>query len=204
MNGGLGCRPAFSITPSTSPGVHVRRDIAALMERREELLNDHDPFLTDDGVDLLWLKPWDGTKPEALSGRLDPFYIEICRRIRLCSNPNDGMHAIRATSKAARINSKSLKGITGDPWTPINRKDNKSLTLSRAGFSYRRTSEYLSTEWKQPVLLKPTALEDSEPGPMMLVARGMVRGQGKTEGYHERIIPLQREGAPRVWQYRRH
>ena len=190
MNGGLGCRPAFSITPSTSPGVHMRRDIAALMERREELLNDYDPFLIDDGTDLLWLKPWDGTKPEALSGSLDPFYIEICRRIRLCSSPNDGMHAIRATSKAARINSNSLRGITGDPWTPINRKDNKSLTLSGAGFAYRRTAEYLSIEWKRPVLLMPTALEDREPGPMMLVARGMVRGQGKTEGYHERIIPL--------------
>ena len=190
MNGGLGCRPAFSITPSISPGVHVRRDIVALMEHREDLLNDHDPFLTDDGMDLLWLKPWDGTKPEALSGRLDPFYIEICRRIRLCSIRNGRMHAIRATSKAARINSKSLRGITGDPWTPINRKDTKSLTLSGAGFTYRRTAEYLSTEWNQPVLLKTTALEDSEPRPMMLVARGMVRGRGKTEGYHERIIPL--------------
>ena len=27
MNGGLGCRPAISITPSTRPGAHLRRDI---------------------------------------------------------------------------------------------------------------------------------------------------------------------------------
>ena len=31
---------------------------------------------------------------------------------------------------------------------------------------------------------------------MLLVARGMVRGQGKTEGYHERIIPFREEVAP--------
>ena len=28
---------------------------------------------------------------------------------------------------------------------------------------------------------------------MRLVARGMVRGQGKTEGYHEREIPIRRK-----------
>ena len=31
-----------------------------------------------------------------------------------------------------------------------------------------------------------------------LVARGMVRGEGKTEGYHERIVPL-REKAKQVF-----
>ena len=190
MNSGFSSRPAFSITPSISPGAHVRRDIVALIEYRDDLLNEYDPFLTADGMNLLWLKPWDGTKPEALSGRLDPFYIEICRRIRLRLDHNGQMYAIRATSKAARINSKSLNGIAGDPWTPISMKDSKSLTLSGAGFNYRRTAELLSPEWKQPVLLKPTALEESEPRTMMLVARGIVRGQGKTEGYHERIVPL--------------
>ena len=190
MNGGLGCRPAFSLTPSTSPGAHARRDIIVLLERRETLLHENDPFLTDDGMDLLWLKPWDGTKPESLSGRLDPFYIEICRRIRLCINRNREMYAIRTTSKAARINSRALKGRTGDPWAPINKKEQKSLTLSGTGFAYRRTAEYLTADWSQPVLFKPTDAEINEHKPMVLVARGMVRGQGKTEGYHERIVPL--------------
>ena len=187
MNGGLGCRPAFSLTPSSRTGVHAHRDIRALLNSRERLLDEHDPFLTEAGIDLLWLRQWDGARPEMITAGLDPFYIEICRRIRLMASADRNIFAVRATSKAARINSRALKGVTGDPWTPISSKDAKSLTLSQAGFRYRRTAEYLSTDWKQPVLFEPL---DSENGAMTLVARGMVRGQGKTEGYHERTVEL--------------
>ena len=190
MNGGLGCRPAFSLTPSARPGIHLRRDIVALLDRRETLL-DMD-ITRDGGIALLWTLPWDGAKVEALMLRdVDPFYIEICRRIRLCAGPGGRLLAIRATSKAARIDAKALKGVTGDPWTPINTKDGKSLTLAAGGFTYRRTADYMeSSDWQPPPLFRPTDAERSPPKPMMLVARGMVRGQGKTEGYHERIIPL--------------
>ena len=116
MNGGLGCRPAFSLTPSSRPGIHVRRDIQALLKHRERLLDEHDLFLSNTGFDLLWLRQWDGTKPEVITAGLDPFYIEICRRIRLMIAPNGSPFAVRATSKAARINSRALKGVTGDPW----------------------------------------------------------------------------------------
>ena len=200
MNGGLGCRPAFSLTPSARPGIHARRDIQALLKHRDRLLDEHDPFLSDVGLDLLWLRQWDGTRPEMITVGFDPFYIEICRRLRLVVTADGALFAIRATSKAARINSKALKGITGDPWTPTNQKDQKSLTLSALGFRYRRTAEYLSAEWKQPVLFEPL---DSEKGALTLVARGMVRGQGKTEGYHERTIELRPKavgafGSPRA------
>lgn len=188
MNGGLGCRPAFTLTPSVRPGRHVHRDIGALLEQRESIL---DLDLTrDGGVQLLWAKPWDGTKAEACSlSDLDPFYIEVCRRIRLQADPSRKVSALRATSKAARIEAKALKGITGDPWTPINKKESKSLTLAAGGFPYKRTVDYLTPgDWDRPPLFKPTAAERRSPQDMLLVARGMVRGQGKTEGYHERVI----------------
>ena len=190
MNGGLGCRPAFSLTPSARPGIHLRRDLVALLERRETLLDME--ITRDGGIALLWTLPWDGAKVEALVLEdLDPFYIEICRRMRLCAVPGGRLLAIRANSKAARIDSKALKGITGDPWAPINVKESKSLTLAAGGFTYRRTADYLaSSDWQWPPLFRPTDAECSPPKPMKLVARGMVRGQGKTEGYHERIIPL--------------
>ena len=187
MNGGLGCRPAFSLTPSARPGIHADRDIRALLNSRGKLLDAHDLYLTEVGIDLLWLRQWDGTRPEMITAGLDPFYIEICRRIRLMVSHDRDLFAVRATSKAARINSRALKGVTGDPWTPVSSKDVKSLTLSQAGFRYRRTAEYLSTDWNQPVLFEPL---ESENGTLTLVARGMVRGQGKTEGYHERTIEL--------------
>ena len=190
MNGGLGCRPAFSITPTTRPGIHFRRDVSALMECRDRLLDDYP--LRDGGARLLWTHSWDGTKVESFALRdLDPFYIEICRRIRMRAVRGDSLHAIRATSKSARIDSKALNGRTGDPWTPINGKEGKSLTLAGGGFTYKRTADYLTPgDWQPPLLSKPTAAESASPKDMQLVARGVVRGQGKTEGYHERIIPL--------------
>ncbi|MDE2992715.1 MAG: type I-E CRISPR-associated protein Cse1/CasA, partial [Chloroflexota bacterium] len=206
MNGGLGCRPAFTLAPAVRPeihtvrpGIHVRRDLGALLECREELLNEYPMYPRDGGVQLLWTKPWDGTKVEAFSPKdLDLFYIEACRRIRLQADRGGTVSALRATSKAARIEAKALKGVTGDPWTPINTKESKSLTLPGGGFTYKKTVDYLfGKDWEVPPLFKPTAAEESSPQDMLLVARGMVRGQGKTEGYHERIVPF-KEKAFRV------
>ena len=190
MNGGLGCRPAFSITPSTRPGAHVRRDIEALLECRERLLDEYP--MRDDGVALLWSVPWDGAKGQVLQfSELEPFYIEVCRRVRMQADIRGRLRAIRATSKGARIESKALKGMTGDPWTPINAKEGKSLTLAGGGFTYKRVTDYLRPgDWQLPPLFRPTSAESRSPRAMQLVARGMVRGQGKTEGYHERIIPM--------------
>ena len=189
MNGGLGCRPAFTITPSIRPGAHIRRDIIVLLERRNELMDDY-PF-TDEGPELIWTLPWDGARSEALIlNQLGPFYIEACRRIRLVDDGRVITHAVRATSKAPRIEARALKGVVGDPWTPTS-KDGKSLTLSVGGFTYRRTADYINTaKWEWSPLFEPTDTEIRSPDPLTLVARGMVRGQGKTEGYHERHIPI--------------
>ena len=189
MNGGLGSRPAFTLTPSERAGTHVRRDITTLLEYRPTLLREFP--MTDGGVSLLWTVPWDGMAAESLPvNRLDPFYIEVCRRIRLRVYADSTLYGIRTSSKAARIEGKDIKGRTGDPWVPINRKrDDLPLTLAAGGFTYKRVTEYL-TEWGLPPLLRPTQAEQNSSDMTQLVARAMVRGQGKTEGYHERIIPL--------------
>lgn len=190
MNGGLGSRAAFSLTPSTRPGLHLQRDLKGLSERYESLLADYS--MSDFGFALLWTLPWDGTKSEALlPDRLHPYYIEICRRIRLRVSAGRAMYGLRTSSKAARVEAKSLNGITGDPWMPINRKESKALTLASGGFTYRRVTEYLtSANWEQPALLQPVRSERETSEPALLLARALVRGQGKTEGYYERVIPI--------------
>ena len=185
MNGGLGSRPAFSLTPSTRPGAHARRDIIALLTENRKLLSDSKPG-------LLWTMPWDGTAAEALTlDRLTPLYIEICRRVRLLTDAEGHLYAIRTSSKAARISAKASNGVTQDPWTPIDLRDkkgNKALTLPFGGFTYRRVVDYLDeTKFTLPALAEPTAADQDK---MQLVARAMVRGQGKTEGHYERIIPI--------------
>ena len=185
MNGGMSSRPAFSITPDPRPGIHVKRDITVLMERRR---------MMQDGHCLLWVLPWDGTAVEALTlDALDPYYLEVCRRIRLRLDDAGELGVVRASSRAARIEAKAVKGMTGDPWTLIDVKEGKSLTLAGGGFTYRRTVDYLlSADWQEPALLRPTDAEVHSSNTMMLVARGMVRGQGKTEGYYERIVPIRK------------
>ncbi len=190
MNGSHSNRPAFSITPSARTGPHISRDIIALQGQRESLVRDY--LLSNHGETLLWTLPWDGMASEALNlSRLDPFYIEICRLLRLYQSDNGRLYAQRATAKSNRINAKSLNGKTGDPWTPIDRKENKSLTLAKGGFTYGRVSDYLtSADWEWPPLLNQTVDEQHSSETTQLVSRAMVRGQGKTEGYYERIIPL--------------
>lgn len=192
MNGGLGSRPAFSLAPSAdSLGAHVRRDIVALLEYRPEMLSVYP--MKEGGAGLLWTIPWDGTEAEALlSDRLDPLYIEVCRRVRLRTIENGRLGAIRTSSKAARIEGRSIKGRTGDPWTPVNEsREGLPLTLVGGGFTYKRVTDYMmSADWTPPPLLRPTGPEQHSREPMRLVARALVRGQGKTEGYHERSIPI--------------
>lgn len=182
MNGGLGSRPAFSLAPPGGPGAHVKRDIGALLSDYPEAAGTHE---------LLWLLPWDGASAQRLlPTELAPLYIEVCRRIRLRRDEAGNIHAIRTSSKAARIEGKDIKGRTGDPWTPHNpNRDGLPLTLAGGGFNYKRVKEYLA-DWNSPDLLKPTVDEHQSDKTMQLVARGMVRGQGKTEGYFERVIPI--------------
>ena len=191
MNGGLGNRPGFSLAPSERVGAHVRRDMTALASG---FIPKGAP--SDAGATLLWTRAWDGGKAEALMiDQLNPLCIEVCRRVRLRrSEDGEGLRAIRATSKGARIGAKAIKGVTGDPWTPVDRKNGKALTLGAGGFNYKRVAQYLTgDDWELPELCKATESERGSAGTMRLVARAMVRGQGKTEGYYERVIPVRKK-----------
>ncbi len=59
MNGGFANRPGFSISPPGGVGAHVMRDIRRLIAIRDDVLQKND-FFDEDGLALVWLKPWDG------------------------------------------------------------------------------------------------------------------------------------------------
>ena len=80
-------------------------------------------------------------------------------------------------------------GIIGmdSPIYKINEQEN-AVTISGNGFGFREVSRYLDRDrYQLPELAKP---QTSDGDTVYLVARTLVRGQGKTEGYHEREIPL--------------
>lgn len=191
MPSGYGNRSAFSITPSAAPGKHIRRDIVALLRNRQIIL-DGCP-VTEGGIGLVWILPWDGARSEALLiSQMEPFYIEVCRRIRL-RETNGRLNAIRSNSLSRRI--ADIKGLTGDPWAPVgkaaNQRDTPPAFLGSRKFGYERIVDGLfSPDWTAPPLLALSSDDRTSGGKMELVARGMVRGEGGTAGYHERVIPL--------------
>jgi len=190
MNGGFASRSAVGLAPAGGPGLHVSRDIGRLLALRSKIAASGQNAIAG-GIGLVWLHPWDGTdaiKPASL----DPFYIEIARRIRLVAG--EGIISARAgSSKCARIQP-TPGGITGDPWAPLKQDKEgikKVFTLDSGGFSYRRMVDLMFGDDFTPSPLQEIAETDPAEG-LVIIARGLVRGQGKTEGYHERIVPLSR------------
>lgn len=190
MNGGFANRAALSVAPPGGPGAHLRRDVRRLvaMKGRTPLSNI---CAERDGLALVWLSPWDGTASLPAS-TLDPLYIEVCRRVRL--QTEGALITARVDgSKAARI-TPIPGGVTGDPWAPVRQdKDGlKVLTVDARGFSYKPLVDLLFPRDGQRAPLQVEVADDATDG-LILIARALVRGQGKTEGYHERWVPLSRK-----------
>ena len=188
MNGGFSSRPAFGVSPPGGVGIRWKRDVAALLAARNSLVEDYG-LSADGGIALLWLPAWDGTKSLAFVA-LDPFYLEICRRIRLTTNTNGQIIANGTGTKTARIDAAARKGLTGDAWIPV--EEDKALTLSADGFNYSLAAELAWGTKYRKTLTQALRPEDGHSG-IALLAQGVVRGQGKTEGYHERRIPLSKK-----------
>ena len=189
MNSGYGNRPAVSIAPTAEDGslrlgACMLHDMQVLLDNRGAI---QEVGLVDGGITLMWLHTWDGKKTESIGFlELDPYYMEICRRIRFV---NDGrLHALRATSESARVKVPSnFTGRVGDAWTPYNKKLSKSLTVSGSGFTHRLIVDMLGEDWEMPIMVSKASA--SSPA-SALVMRAMARGMGVTEKYHERILPL--------------
>jgi CRISPR system Cascade subunit CasA len=193
MNGGYGSRPFLGVAPEGGAGAHFRRDLRILLHPSNRLSSIH--WAVRREIRLVWLEPWDG-KQQIQVDELHPLFIEICRRVRLAVNRDGRIFALLANSEAARIAAKELKGVTDDPWAPVEvGSETKLLSLTAEGFSWRRMRELLfsGTElgskrvFKRPLF----AIVQQDDGPSLeIVAAGLARGQGKTEGFHQRRIPV--------------
>ena len=185
MNGGFSSRPCLGLVPADGkPGSQLKSDVLRMLSGRTSLLEDFAPyFQAQDGLALLWLEPWDG-KTSLDMRSLDPHFIEVCRRVRLC-NHDGRLEAKTIATRVPRIEAKAAKGNLGDFWTPIEAKEGKALSLSASGFNYKRLSELLFDRrtYDPPAAMKP---DPGLGGRWRVMARGVASGQGKTEGYHER------------------
>lgn len=183
MNGGFSSRPCVAYAPDYSEALRFQRDLRALLDSRDSLIEDFG-FGQRGDLGLVWCKAWDG-KGSLAFDELDPFFIEVCRRIRLTLDKDGKVLAHRGSSKAARIDSKAANGNTGDAWNLVARKDGKALTMPEAGFSYDRVQDFIFGNW-HPGAAGETRSKDDR----LFLGQVLVRGQGKTGGYHERWVPI--------------
>ena len=186
MNGGFSARPCLGLAPSEGgAGAHLFHDVRRMLAGRGDLMAHYpDYYRPQNGRELLWLEPWDGTGSADLRD-LDPYFIEICRRVRLRED-GGAMTAWTAPSKGPRVTAKAAKGAIGDFWAPINIKEGKALSVSAAGFPYNRLVDLV---FDHTTYCLPPAMDvggASVRGPWQLIARSVAGGQGKTDGYHER------------------
>ena len=191
MNGGSSSRPMLGLVPvhdrtnTLNPSMWWRRDVERLLFERRA--GNGSEFGCEGGPALLWcLDSPEGSQLDLRT--LDPWFIEVCRRVRLV-RAEQGLSAVKTVSTAARIDAKVYRGYVGDPWAPVHINDRKSLTLGGRDFDYRRLADLLfKGEWKVPLLATLGANETATDS--VLVAEALSRGNSKTEGFKSRIVPV--------------
>ena len=193
MNGGFSSRVLVDRRPSPRWGQRVVRAIRMMLARREDVLEsvDDQVYRSGGGLALTWLRSWDTDEMLSLS-ELDPYFIEVCRRVRLTEAGHGSLEARVRPAAKPRTDAKAFFGHVGDPWIPLDlRKDPPTaLTVGGGGFDYRLVQRILFRhgESQKPFALGALPGESGRDSEIHFAA--LVRGQGKTEGFHERVISL--------------
>ena len=195
MNGGHSSRVLVDRRPNRRWGPRFVRALRMLLATRERVLRDvgDDVYRSTGGLALTWLPTWDEDTPLSMT-ELDPFFIEVCRRVRLTTAADGRIAALTRPANKPRVGAQALKGRLGDPWVPINRgkADPCALTVSANGFDYRLAQRIMLDDRAFVRPLSLTWLPGEKAQDSEIHMSVLVRGQGKTEGLHERIIPLPR------------
>jgi CRISPR system Cascade subunit CasA len=188
MNSGAGSRPGVGVARRGAWGQRWQSDVRALLRTRAKVADDYG-LANDGGRCLTWLVPWDESTSIGFS-TLDPYYIEICRRVRL---QVEGVEVIARTYKTptSRIEENTArKGRTGDAWTPVDKEEEKIMAVPRGGFDYERVTELLVGGRYLPSLTQ-SLVDWSDQAMLELICCGVAAdGNSKTSGYHERHIPI--------------
>lgn len=115
------------------------------------------------------------------------------------------LRAEAVPSSSDRIAAKELRGVVGDAWLPVDMSDTtdaktdgqKALTVSARGLDAELMRRLVFEDGMlQTPLHKPVS---DWHGDLWLSASVLVRGQGKTDGFHEQRVPIPAPSQPRVF-----
>jgi CRISPR system Cascade subunit CasA len=193
--GGYARRPGIGIAPPGGICARWKRDLKVLLQARSTIVEKFS--LNEEGTAITWLAQWSGAK-NAIFGadELDPFYIEITRRIRLFS-VESSVQARTAKTPNARISSVT-GALTGDIWSPIQfaKKEGdteKIFTLRKGGFSYRTAAQFVfpgNVEFSPAMKLQ---VSDSVSGLQVVMQSIAVGENNVNHGYHERRVAISKK-----------
>ncbi len=193
MNGGYASRAGFGLVPPGGPGARFLRDLRAHLAMREAVALDRS-YKAEGGIGYLWLAPWRGDDQLSLAD-LDPYFVEVCRRFRLDSDASGRITCRAWNNESARVAGKEQKGHVGDLWTVVieDKAGTKALTPDPSVLGYRRLVSVMFGSSGRDSEYRPAPLAKPLPGDpahgMRFSARFLVRSEGKTDGYHERLVP---------------
>lgn len=186
INTGLGSRAIVTTVRDPRPGPRFVEELPIVNIIREQALRTSFGYRSP-GVVLTWLKPRPLKQSQyGAYESLEPLFVEAVRPVRLMSN-KDGLMASMAADVPNQIGlpKTAQNGDTGDPWTTLNMEDKKkgasALTVSGQGFTPKLLTDLI---FQRGYRLTPLQQARSGKGATRFCASVLVRGQGKTDGFH--------------------
>lgn len=191
--------PFMGVVLPTGWGPTFRHDVGVLLDRWNDLVETTG---LRGPIWALWAEPWDGATPLP-AHKLTPAFIPLARMIRLAEPAPDGTFrkVYHLAAKGNRVEDHTGGGNLGDPFLPLIRQGDRwkirgviAHDPARPAYDYRETVSFFThPEERRP---SPTVREflNSEPklgeAPALLVLEGLAFEQGKTLGFHQRIVPI--------------
>jgi hypothetical protein len=141
---------------------------------------------------LIFLQPLE-PKTAAVAAMNLPFpFIEAPRAVRLFETAEAGVYSARQmTLNAPRIDVKAINENLIDPHVPISKGRPYRLIKGRR-FDYRFVSSLLFAPEKGDIEEMPYTLTMDRPVPAVRIC-ALRTDQGKTTGYYEKLIPVQKK-----------
>ena len=176
-------RIAVSVSPSIHASVQFLHDLGALRAAHQDTANLYG--YNPSGCHLLWLLAWDWSRKggQLSHADCDPWFIEVCRPLRLVKCTGGTLCVERWGSGEERVLvPKEYKGVVGDPWLPIvlQGSGKAAFNLSGRGFDYRTLVQLLLEHAGTLPICADRGRFHGEDS--VLICRGLARKRGGDTG----------------------
>lgn len=187
--------PFMGVLIDQSLGRTFRHDVRTLLSRWADIKR-----IAQGSIWALWREPWDGTQTLPFRS-LDPAFIPYARMIRVGPPQNDMFDTVWfRSSKVSRVDTVDTGGNVGDIFVPLVPDPKEGHLKVRgtlaSGYGYKEVVKLLLPRSGEEAVRSATVEEllanPGESTDLRVIFEGMAFEQGKTRGFHKRIVRLPR------------